>query len=500
MILLLLFCSLYQGKAYAFSEGSQHRVLRGGWYWYEPYQYLNRKTDKNSLVGLDVQITKEIAKEIDVELSIKEADWNNHINSIESGEIDFAAGASYSEQRSQFAYFSIPYRYEENSFFVQREKESEYKFTTIAELISILEKKQNKIGVVEGFVYADKQINQWIHDPSNKDFIVFSKEDRENVYRLSNGEISGFFADRISGSTAVWRALAGEKITEIKLGIKTPIHFIFSKKTVDKDTVDRVNQAILHLKDGQQFGQIISAFLYPVLLLQTVDTIWFRLIEITGMIAMAISGLVIAYRDRSTLFGALVFAFLPSLGGSVVRDLVFDRFPVRAMSGMRSITIVLCVFLIGYIIVRLYDRYHERVHIPFDQHSWMYNILAISEGLGLAAFTISGIIITVVAKITPLWLWGPFFALVTGSGGGILRDLLSKNRNITALKGGLMPEIAITWGLFLSIFLTFQSRSVETDSIKYALIITMVGIFVTRICIYIFKVPNLQLRKPEKKL
>lgn len=500
LIVLFLFFSAGLKKVFAVSGYTHHQVLRGGWYWYEPYQYLNKKTDKNSLVGLDIQITKEIAKELDAELSIKELDWHRHIKNIETGEADFAAGATYSEQRAQFAYFSIPYRYEENSFFVHRNEEKYYQFKDVSALLAELEKKRDKVGVVEGFIYADKRINEWIKDPNNKDLVVFAKEDRENVSRLRQREIMGFFSDRISGSTAVWRAAAGEDITEIKLGVKTPIHFIFSKKTVDKETVEQVNRAIIKIKEGKQYGEIISGYLYPVLLLQTVDTFWFRLIEITGMIAMAISGLVIAYRDRSTLFGAIVFAFLPSLGGSIVRDLVFDRFPVRALAGVRSISIVLCVVLIGYIVVRLYDRYHDQIRIPLDQYNWMYNILAISEGLGLAAFTISGIIITVVAKITPLWLWGPFFTLVTGSGGGILRDLISKERKITTLSGKLMPEIAITWGLFLSIFLTFQSRTVDTDSIKYALIVTVVGIFFTRLSVYIFKIPNLQLRKPEDKI
>lgn len=473
-------------------------VLRGGWYWFEPYQYLAKAHDQKSLTGLDVQIAKKVFDNINIKLDISPLSWHEHVEQIKTGERDFAVGATFTEERSQFAYFSIPYRYEENAFFVHRSDEQNFKFSKISDLLNYIENNRFKVGVVEGFVYADKSINEWIKKESNKDLIELSKDDRESVKKLNDKMIRGFFSDRISGSTAIWHQGLGGEITEIKLGIKTPIHFMFSKKTINENVVQIINDSINQLLKGREIDYLVESYFYPVLLLQTVDTIWFRMFEIIGALAMAISGLVIAYRDRATIFGAFLLALLPSLGGSIVRDLVFDRFPVRAIGNPSNFIMVLCVVVVSFFFIRFIDHFQWQGLSSLKKQTWLIHILAISEALGLAAFTISGIVVSVVAKVNPLWLWGPFFALVTGTGGGILRDLIGKDRDIMALRGGLLPEVAVIWGLLLSLILVHQAHAVDTDFIKFSLIITAVGIFSTRVIIYVFKIPNIFLRKMKQ--
>ncbi|MCA9507284.1 MAG: transporter substrate-binding domain-containing protein [Myxococcales bacterium] len=471
--------------------------LSGGWYWWDPYQYLAKPKDESSLVGLDIQITKKVFEEADMQPELKPIPWHDHIERIKNGEVDYAAGATYTEERAEFAYYSIPYRYEENSLFVRRSDQDKFDFSDVNELIKYIEKNSVKIGVVRGFVYGNKIINEWIKRNVETGLVIFSTNDNENVEKLNQKKIDGFFADRISGSTAIWRMSLGSKFTEIELGIKTPVYFIFSKKVVNIDIVNSVNIAINKLVSSGEMAKIVEFYFYPVVLLQTVDTIWFRLFEFIGALGMAVSGLVIAYRDRATIFGTAMLAVLPSLGGSVVRDLVFDRFPVRAMANPSNFIMVLCVIVIAFFFVRIMERLQWPVFSHLGRQNWLVHVLAFSEALGLAAFTISGIVVSVVAKVNPLWLWGPFFALVTGTGGGILRDIIGKNREIMALRGGILPEIAIFWGLLLSLFLINQSHAAQTRFIKYALVITAIGIFATRSVIYFFKIPNIYLRKDK---
>ena len=47
--------------------------------------------------------------------------------------------------------------------------------------------------------------------------------------------------------------------------------------------------------------------------------------------------------------------------------------------------------------------------------------IAFFDALGLAAFTVIGVVVAVESRSNPLWLWGPLLAALTGAGGGIIR-------------------------------------------------------------------------------
>lgn len=468
-----------------------------GWYLWDPYQYLKQSGDQKALTGLDVELMRELGRVMNKEIIYEEVAWKQHQQDLRDGTRDFAAGATYTDERAKYVYFSEPYRYEENSLFVRRGQEANFDSTSIEAFLDSIKRKSQKIGVIDGFIYASPIINKWIADPANSEFIVKNTNDVRNLNLLVSGAIDGFLADRLVGSTVIWREGKGSLINEVRLNIKTPIHMMFSKKTVSPHMVEAFNLGIRSLKETKTYNQIIEWYLHPVLLLQTVDSLWFSIVELLGTIAFAISGLAIAYRDRATMFGALIFAILPSMGGGIVRDVIFDRSPVRALERPVYLFVVIGAVFIGAVIVRIIDRYHVLRVMGERQINWPAHILAVADGFGLAAFTISGIIISVMTKVKPLWLWGPFFALLTGVGGGILRDLLSKQQKITALSGRIYPEIAVAWGFAFSIFLTYQSKDIEPDMIRWGVIITVIGIFVTSCLVYFCQIPNLYFKKRE---
>lgn len=496
---IVLICATFH-YARAEEVPPEKNTYIAGWYPWDPYQYIKSEGDVPTLTGLDVQLVREIIKILDKEVTYEPVSWKQHQLDLRSGARDFAAGATYTEERSEYVYFSKPYRFEENSLFVRRGEEDKLKFNTIGEMLKDITAKSYRLGVMDGFIYADPKINEWLKDPDNASLINRSVDDYESLKKLLSGEIDGFLSDRLVGATAIWRGNFGKKINEIPLGIKTPIHLMFSKKTVSPLMVEKFNKAIDELRESKTYNKLISWYLHPVLLLQTVDSLWFRIVEFIGTIAFAVSGLVIAYRDRATLFGTFVLALLPSLGGGIIRDVIFDRFPIGAIEYPLYLYSVLLTVLVGFFIVRISEGFNLNSSFLSEHQQWPAHLLGVSDTLGLSAFTVSGIVVSVMVKVDPLWLWGPVFALVTGVGGGILRDLLSKQRDIMSLRGTLMPEIVIIWGFLLSLFLTYQSSSVETKLIKWAVIATVLGVFFTRVIVQIFNIPNLYLRKPDKKI
>lgn len=475
-------------------KSDDNAILTGGWYQWDPYQYTTTVDGFETFTGLDIQLSKTIAAKADATITFESVPWQQHILDIKNGKRDIAAGATYTAERAEFAYFSEPYRYEENSLFVPRDKISNYKFTSIAELLSTISKNNMRLGITEGFIYADPKLNEWIAEPRNKQYIISAQNDFENLESLLEGRINFFIADKIVGATTIWRMNAGKEVAEINLNLKAPIHFMFSKKTISPQFVDKFNLAIKEVKNSDSYTRIVSGYLYPVLLLQTADTSWFRTIELIGIVAFAISGLVIAYQVNATIFGAFLLAMLPSLGGGMIRDILFSRKPVAATANPSYLMMIIATVLVVYVVLAIYRRYSNLVtaHYLSNYRKYLNATVEICDGLGLAAFSVIGIIVALMVQAQPLWLWGPFCAFLTGAAGGFLRDLLSKPLALSAIKGeSIYPEIAIIWGFLLSAGLTIHSRNYNPDTIQYMVIFTVIGAFLSRMIVVYYKIPNL---------
>ncbi len=498
---IVLLLNQFIGLTFAQDEPVEKDTLVNGWYLLDPYQYYVNVDGIDVLTGLDIELVRYITKLAGKKVIYEPVSWRQHQEDLIEGKRDFAAGATYTEERAKVYHFSIPYREEENSLFVLRAQEDRFHFKNLDEFLDELTPQQYRIGVIDGYVYASPKINEWLADPKNQHLIHRARDDHENIDNLLQGKIDGFLADRIVGATLIWRNHVGNKITERRLGVKTPIHLIFSKKTTPYALVEKFNKAITQMIGNDDYSKIISWYLHPILLLQTVDTYWFKILEYLGIVAFAVSGLVIAYRDQSTLFGAFIFALMPSIGGGIIRDVIFGRKPVSAMQSPTYLLLVILTVILGFISIKLFQYLRKKFNsniIPQDlvkNPNLSNHILKVCDGLGLAAFTVSGIIVSLMAKAYPLWLWGPFFAFLTGAGGSILRDVLSKERKIVALDGDIYPEIAVIWGLFLSLFLTYQAYTATPESIRLAVIITVCGVFICRVLAFSYRIPNIRFHK-----
>jgi polar amino acid transport system substrate-binding protein len=80
-------------------------------------------------------------------------------------------------------------------------------------------------------------------------------------------------------------------------------------------------------------------------------------------------------------------------------------------------------------------------------------------------------------------LWGPLLAALTGAGGGVLRDIVRADPDNSALKRGLYAEVALVWGLLLSLFLGAQVRHISMDQVRNGILVALLGALITRLII-----------------
>ncbi|RAK06919.1 amino acid ABC transporter substrate-binding protein (PAAT family) [Halanaerobium saccharolyticum] len=95
---------------------------------YPPYEFHKQIDGEDQIVGFDIEIAKEIANDLDVDLEIKDMKFDGLLAALKAGNIDFIiAGMVPTEERAESVDFSIPYYEAEQSFLTKVENKSNYK-------------------------------------------------------------------------------------------------------------------------------------------------------------------------------------------------------------------------------------------------------------------------------------------------------------------------------------------------------------------------------------
>lgn len=479
------------------------RVLKCGWYPWDPYQYLLVKQDVKRLTGLDVQLVRAVFAEMGYEVSYEEVSWKQHQLDVKNGVRDIAAGAFKNPERDEYAYFSAPYRKETDVLYVRKGEASRYPFKDSRELLRRLQEQSFRFGVINGFYYGP-DIMRFINDPANASRIVTVRDDIANFENLLSRRIDGFIVDRLVGATLAWRYGWQLAVEEVSPPVYSEdIHVLFSKKTTTPELVEAFNRSLDQLKRGGQYARIVREYLFPVLLDATVAQRWFFTIDIIGTIAFAISGILLARQGRYSLFGAFVLASLPAVGGGIIRDLVVNRETLGVLANPAYLLAVIVTVLAGYLGFNLAEwtglAARKNGTSGNDDDDWVVRKISINtaiaffDALGLAAFTVIGVVVAVESKSNPLWLWGPLLAALTGAGGGIIRDVIRGDANNPFLKGTFYAEVALVWGLMLSLFLMWYANFLDYKpaEISLAVVVTLIGALLTRMAVF-----HLRLKSP----
>ncbi|MDR0200499.1 MAG: transporter substrate-binding domain-containing protein [Streptococcaceae bacterium] len=95
---------------------------------YAPFEFQMVQNGKNVVVGSDIDMANQIAKDLGVKLKIENMDFNNVLTTVQSGKADLAiAGINANPTREKSFDFSVPYYNDINVVMVQKSKLSDYK-------------------------------------------------------------------------------------------------------------------------------------------------------------------------------------------------------------------------------------------------------------------------------------------------------------------------------------------------------------------------------------
>ncbi len=481
--LFFFLCLFFLGSGKSLAHDSKQKestVYTSAWYDQNPYQYIEEGRDGIlRLTGLDPELTRAVISELHGEVIYQPLEWYEHKKRLIHGELDLASGVTKTQNLDSFVFYSVPYRFESTGLFIRKNKRVGSNVKNPGKLINAIQKNNFRLGVVKGFVQTDPMLNAFINDPKNRGRVFYARDNKENLRKLMNDEIDGFLADRLSGATLVWREGLVKQISEKPMGHAEPIHLALSKKTCTEQKAKKIDQALISLKKSGKLDGLFSKYVQPLILLQTLNSDWFFIIEILGTIAFAISGIILAYKDGASYFGTFVYALLPSAGGGVLRDLLLSRHEIAFVQSPIYILTVLGTTVVGILVLKIF--FHRKRTLSQKTKTFFELTFFMSDSIGLASFCVLGVVVAMVMHATPLMIWGPFMAFLTGAGGGILRDLVRRTNKIQSLHGPVYPEVAVIWGLLFSSYLTIDAHKMNDEKIQLAMILTLVGVVLTRI-------------------
>lgn len=166
-------------------------------------------------------------------------------------------------------------------------------------------------------------------------------------------------------------------------------------------------------------------------------------IEFVGTFAFAISGIRHAAAKNFDWFGGFVCGIAVAIGGGTIRDVMIGVTPFW----MTSSIYIICTVL-AQLFVIVFSKFLKRL-----DNTWF-----VFDTLGLALFTIAGIQKSL-AYDFPFWV-AIIMGCMTGSAGGVIRDVLLNNVPIifqkeiyamASILGGLVYWVLISLHVDVSI-------------------------------------------------
>ena len=144
-------------------------------------------------------------------------------------------------------------------------------------------------------------------------------------------------------------------------------------------------------------------------------------LDVAGVAIFALTGALVAAKERQTFVTLGFFSLVTGVGGGTVRDLLIGA-PVFWIQDARVPVVCLAVALFAWFTPTRW---------------WEGRFLSIADGLGLAAYAVLGAAKAIEYGLPPVS--AAFMGIITGCVGGIIRDVLAGRPSIL-----MRPELYVT--------------------------------------------------------
>lgn len=151
------------------------------------------------------------------------------------------------------------------------------------------------------------------------------------------------------------------------------------------------------------------------------------ILDLIGVAVFAVSGVLAAGRKSFDLLGVAVIAIVTGIGGGTIRDVLLDRHPVFWIEDPTYLLVILAAAALTI----LYTRFRRPPRTS----------LLVADAFGLALFAISGAQVAEARELSGIIV--VLMGTITGTAGGLLRDVLSNEVPLLLSQPDLYATAAI---------------------------------------------------------
>ncbi len=146
-------------------------------------------------------------------------------------------------------------------------------------------------------------------------------------------------------------------------------------------------------------------------------------LEVIGTIAFASSGAMVGIKKQMDLLGVCVLGMTTAVGGGMIRDLILGVTPPVMFQNpayaLLAIAFSVLIFGVMYFFQNKIQK--SRFYEVYDK------LMMIFDSLGLGLFTVVGVTTAVNIGYETTGFLQIFVGVLTGVGGGVLRDIMAGN-------------------------------------------------------------------------
>lgn len=189
-------------------------------------------------------------------------------------------------------------------------------------------------------------------------------------------------------------------------------------------------------------------------------------LEIVGTAAFAVSGALVSIKAKLDIFGVILLGCITAFGGGIMRDVIIGVIPPAIFSRYYMVLIAIAVSIIVFIISYM----HRDKFIEFKKK--IEHINNLFDAIGLGAFTVMGIEAAFVHGFGDKIFLSLTLGLLTGVGGGVIRDVLVDDTPYI-LRKHVYALISLTGGIVYYLLRRFFAPVVICIVLPVAIIVIL---------------------------
>lgn len=182
-----------------------------------------------------------------------------------------------------------------------------------------------------------------------------------------------------------------------------------------------------------------------------------NLLEIIGILAFAISGMMAGFKRQMDIVGIAMVSGLTAFGGGTLRDILLDRRPLFWFEHSYWLLVIIAMVIVAVWFVR-------NKHVDYT-----LRMIEVPDAVGLALFTILGI--QVAAQQNLPWLVTILMGVISATFGGVLRDIVCGEKPQLFFDHKPYAVIAFLGGLLYVGLMILTNVSYTSEVVTFAVIV-----------------------------